>query len=473
MTDNKVFSQTIQPVRPPEKQPPGSPQVAAAAAQAAPRPGFDLLLKIEAEVRRVDSVGELMFLIANETLKLARARQIFVLIEKNGQFRVEAVSSIGTVERNSPRIRWVEAVIRTLRGEGGLLQMREFALPAYCPPGDAENTSFPYPFLAWLPFTLRDGHAFAGMLLTREVPWTEGDILIAKRLAETYAHAWAALAGPRRLKLRWPVKPVAAALLLLIAAAGFFPVPLTVLAPTEVVSVAPRIIAAPLDGVVDSIAVDPNAEVVAGQVVMRMSDTALRNELAVAEQDVKVAQARLMQVTQGAIADPKVRGDLAVMRSELSVASAKRDYARDLLDRTVVTAPASGIVIYTDKRDWIGRPVSTGERVMEVADPAHVQLRIDVPVADAIAVENGANVRAFLDSNPLRPTSAKVGSASYEAQMIEGNILAYRVYAAIEPGQSDLRLGIRGTAQISGDRVPLAYYLFRRPIAAIRQRLGL
>jgi len=434
---------------------------------------FDLLLKIEADARRAEAVGELVFLIANETLRLTRARQIFVFAGKGSRQRVEAVSAIGKVERNAPRIRWIEGIVRTLEADAGLNGKREFVLPAYCPPDDEEHKSFPYRFMLWLPFKLRDGHVFAGMLLAREVPWNEGDLVVAARLAETYGHAWSALTGERRLKRRFRLKPWLAAGAVTAIAAGFYPVPLTVLAPAEIAPVDPRIVAAPIDGVIDAITVDPNANVAEGQLLLRMSDTALRNELAVAEQDVKVAEAKLKQVSQGAVADPRVRGDLAVTRTELSLATAKRDYAADLLQRSRVTAPAPGVVIFTDKRDWIGRPVSTGERIMEIADPQKVQIRVDVPVADAVAVTSGARVRAFLDSDPLRPIAAHVRAASYEAQLIEGNVLAYRVYATIDEKRADLRLGIRGTAQVSGEKVPLAYYLFRRPIAAIRQRLGL
>ncbi len=434
---------------------------------------FDLLLKIEADARRAETVGELVFLIANETLRLTRARQVFTFAAKGSRQRVAAVSAIGKVERDSPRIRWMEGVVRALERDAGLNGKREFVLPAYCPPDDEEHKSFPYRFLVWLPFKLRDGHVFAGMLLAREVPWNEGDLVVAARLAETYGHAWAALTGERRLKRRFRLKPWLAVGAVAAIAAGFYPVPLTVLSPAEVTPIEPRIVAAPLDGVIDAIMVDPNANVQEGQLLLRMSDTALRNELAVAEQDVKVAEAKLKQVSQGAVADPRVRGELAVTRTELSLATAKRDYAADLLQRSKVTAPASGVVIFTDKRDWIGRPVSTGERIMEIADPLKVQIRIDVPVADAVAVTSGARVRAFLDSDPLRPIAAHVRSASYEAQLVEGNVLAYRVYASIDESRADLRLGIRGTAQVFGEKVPLAYYLFRRPIAAIRQRLGL
>lgn len=434
---------------------------------------FDLLLKIEADSRRCETVGELVFLIANDTLRLTRARQIFVFAAKGKRQRVEAVSSIGKVERDSPRIRWIEAVTQALEADTGLEGKREFVLPAYCPPGDEEHKTFPYRFLLWLPFRLRTGRVFGGMLLAREVPWNEGDAVVAARLGDTYAHAWVALTGERRLRRRFSIKPWLAIAALLLAASGFIPVPLTVLAPAEVAPVEPRIIAAPIDGVVEAIVIDPNAGVQQGQLLFRMSDTALRNELAVAEQDVMVAEAKLKQVSQAAIGDPKARGELAVTRTELSLATAKRDYASELLQRSRVTAPIPGVAIFTDKRDWIGRPVTTGERIMEIANPENVQIRIDVPVADAIAVTSGAKVRAFLDSDPLRPLTAHVRTASYEAQLIEGDVLAYRIYAAIEEKPDNLRLGIRGTAQVSGDKVPLAYYLFRRPIAAIRQRLGL
>ncbi len=435
---------------------------------------YEVLLRIEAEARRVESVAELRFLIANETMKLTKARQVFVLSVPRGAIKVETVSSIGAVDRNSPRIRFIEGLTRELHKQAGLSEIKAFALPAYCPAGEIEQDSYPFPFMAWLPFRLRDGHVFAGMLLARDMPWQEADLLLANRLAETYAHAWRALSGPRRLKRSVPIKPLLAVAAIVAVAAMFVPVHMTVLAPSEVVPVAPEIVAAPLDGAIEEIMVNPNERVTKGQPLFRLADTALRNEFQVAEQDVKVAQARLMQISQRAIADAEARRDLAVTRSELSVAEAKRDYAADMLARSHVNAETDGVVIFTDKRDWIGRPVSIGERVMEVADPDRVQLRIDVPVADAIAVQNGARVSAFLDSNPLRPVDAKTLSSSFDPQMIEGNILAYRVYAGFDSTTDDsLRLGIRGTSQIFGEKVPLAYYLFRRPIAVIRQRLGL
>lgn len=436
------------------------------------RPGFEMLLQTESEARRAATVGELQFLIANDTMKLSRARQVFAAtVGKNP--RVEQVSSVGKVDRDSPRIRWVETLLANLAADAGLEKRREFVLPAYCPPDDGEHKVYPFRFMLWVPLKSRKGEVFAGMLLAREIPWNEQDQLISTRLAETYAHAWQALSGAASGIRRFKPSRLAIGVALALIAAGFIPVPLTVLAPTEVTAVDPRVVASPIDGVIDAILVAPNQPVKEGQPLIRLSATTLRNELAVAERNIGVAEARLKQVTQSAVMDPKMRAELAVARSELSLAEAKRDYARDMLGRTEIAAPAAGVAVFSDPRDWIGRPVSTGERVMEVANPQRLELRIDLPVADAIALRQGARVRAFLDSSPLKPIDAEVRSVSFEAQMIENNTMAYRVYATLADGEKATRLGTRGTAQVYGDKVPLAFYVFRRPVAAMRQWLGL
>jgi hypothetical protein len=49
---------------------------------------------------------------------------------------------------------------------------------------------------------------------------------------------------------------------------------------------------------------------------------------------------------------------------------------------------------------------------------------------------------------------------------------AYRVRARLD-GRADQRVGLKGTAKLSGGWVPLAYWMLRRPLATIRQHIGL
>lgn len=446
----------------------------AAAQDAKWRVGIERLMGVEAEARRAATLAELRFLIANETAPACQANQIFVFAAKGATFKISAISGLSGFEANAPRIVLLESVVAALGKEQGLARQSEFALPAYCPHDDEEVKSYPFRFLAWQPLLHRDGKQVpGGMLLARDAPWSEASLKVAARLAETYAHAWEALTGKPgalgrllRPKLAWLLLPLA-------VLAGFIPMTMTVLAPVQIVSSNPVAITAPIDGVVDAILVDPNAHVPAGAPLVRMSDVALRNELQIAEEEVAVAQARLRLVEQGAVGEPKTRRELAVQRAELKLKTAARDYAGELLERTLIRAPSAGAAVYSDRRDWTGRPVSTGERILEIADPSALEFEIDLPVADAIQLTQDAPLRVFLDADPLNPVKGALFSFSYEARQTKAGALAYRLRGHILGELTrGARLGVKGTAQISGGRAPLAYYLFRRPLAAMRQWLG-
>ncbi|MEM1306434.1 MAG: hypothetical protein AAGG99_02820, partial [Pseudomonadota bacterium] len=117
-----------------------------------------------------------------------------------------------------------------------------------------------------------------------------------------------------------------------------------------------------------------------------------------------------------------------------------------------------------------------------LADPAKVQAEIFVPVADGGVLSSATDAKLFLDSDPLNPRTATITRADYEARAHQGDRVAFRVLARIEPksqtttpSQTDaaVRLGVRGTAQVYGAPVALGLYLFRRPITAVRQWIGL
>jgi multidrug efflux pump subunit AcrA (membrane-fusion protein) len=451
------------------------PSPAADAPAAAPsRNGVEQLLRVEADARKAASLGELKFLIANEAAPLCRARQVFLLGVKGRRIRMSAVSGLGQFDGNAPMTGMLESAVGELAADGGLGASRAFLLTAYAPPGDPDAAAYPHRFAAWQPLLLpQTGQAFAGLLMTRDTPWSEPDLTIAKRLGDTFAHAWIALAGRRRIQRRWRPSALAAALAAATVLAGFIPVNMTVLAPVRIVSSRPAAVTAPQDGVIDAVLVNPNDAVEAGAPLLRLSDVRLKNELALAEQEVIVAQARLRLVEQGAVSDAKIRRELAVQRAELALKLLARDYAGDLLAQTLITAPVAGVAVFSDKRDLAGRPLTTGQQIMQIADPDALEFEIDLPVADALNFEPGAPVRAFLDSSPLDPVSGALTTRSFEARPTESNALAYRLTARIGGAlPQGARLGIRGTAQITGGRTVLAYFLFRRPISAVRQWLG-
>lgn len=450
---------------------PAKAGVQAADAQAA----LLALLRVEAEARDAASESELFLLIANETRKLTRARQIFVLSPSvTGSLEVAAISSVPVVERNAPLVIFVEK----LAADAALATADDVkGIDTSQITDDGTAQAYPFRSMVWLPLRHKDRSTGSGIIMAREEPFTEQDLIIAKRLAAAFAHASLALKGPRR-KIgryllsfsRWHAAALAAGL----AALFLVRVPLTALAPAEIIARDPFVVAASIDGVIETIAVDVNQKVAKGDLLVKLADTTLRNKFEVAEREVQVAEARLKQANQVAFNDARGMHDIGIARAEWALKIAERDFAKDMLAKSEIRAERDGIAVYSDKRDLVGRPVAVGERILEVADAQSIEARIDLPVADAIALAPGARVKIFLDSEPLRPWHAILKRADYKAKVGDNDAMSFRLIAALD--ESDVRplprLGVRGTAQVAGDQVALGLFLFRRPIAALRQWTG-
>jgi HlyD family secretion protein len=457
-----------------------SPSSQPASASSAPRPevGNALqLLRLEGLTRDVKSLGELQLVIANETRQIIRAQQIFVATSKrNGAWAVIAATGVPSIDRGAPLVQWLEQTITRLGNDVGLEALRDFKVKAYADPDNETARAYPLTDALWLPVVARSGALRGGVLFVRSEPWGENDRVLAKRLAVTFAHAWSWVATRRPLISQFVItKRFATLAVVLLLLAGLFPVSLTALAPLEISGRDQAMITAPIDGVIDDILVPANSAVVVGQPLVRLVDTQLRNRAMVAEREMQVADARVKKTMLLAFGDARGRHELGMARAELAVKTAERNFAHELMGRTVIVAAQSGIAVFGDKRELNGRPVATGERIMEIADPNQLEIRIDVPVGDVIVLTPGARVKTFLDSDPLNPKEAVVIRADYQAKIRETGLLAFRVIAQFTPSHDATvpRLGIRGTAQIYGADVPLGFALFRRPIAAFRQWTGL
>jgi Biotin-lipoyl like len=435
-----------------------------------------VLLRVEGEARAAKTIAELAVLIANETRKLTRAQQVFVLRKAaSGELQIEAASAMTAIDRQVPLVQWLERTVARASSDVGLNSTREFTLNSYGDASDPLTSSYPLREALWFPLVDRTNQLFAGAILLRSEPWTSAETILVQRLSVTFAQAWYWISTSKAVRTKFQISPKRALATALTASIScLFPVAMTTLAPFEIGAREPTVVTAPIDGVIQDIPVAPNSLVQTGDVLVRFTDTVLRNRLEVAERELQVADARIKKNMLLAITDIRGRHELALARSELTVKTAERDYANDLLTRAKITATRSGIAIFTDKRDLIGRPISTGERIMEIADPAQIELRIDVPVADSIILSDDKRAKIFLDSDPLRPRDAMIVHGDYQAKLREGGNVSFRVVANLTDSSSPPpRLGIRGTAQLYGDRVPLIYYILRRPIAVLRQWIGL
>jgi hypothetical protein len=443
---------------------------------AAPSP-LAALLHLEARARAARDLPALDFVVANETWQLAPYRQAAVFRrDVLGRPALASVSGLAVLEGDSPFTLWITRLaahawkaFAAPRAFGAADVPAEFA--------DGWGEWLP-PHALFVPLAGPDGERLGAAIYARDEPWSESVVAQVTRLHEAYGYSlWAltrgaSLSARLRAALRrssWLLKlAVAAALLALL-----LPVRMSVLAPAEVIALEAQVVAAPMDGVVAAFHVQPNQEVTRDQPLFSLDRTTLASRREVAQKALEVARADALLSAQKAFDSDESRAELAVRQGRVREREAELAYLDTQLARVDVRAPAGGVAVFGDPNDWIGRPVQTGERIVLLADPADAGVLVWLPVADAINLEPGAEIRLFLHVAPLSPLAARLTETSYQAALSPDGIAAYRIRGRFDGAAGGARIGLKGTAKVYGERRPLAYHVFRRPLATLRAWTGL
>ncbi|WP_440466344.1 efflux RND transporter periplasmic adaptor subunit [Pseudomonas sp. YH-1] len=426
---------------------------------------FAQFLALERQARAAQTVEQLAYHLVNDGQALFGYRHAALLIAG----KVQALTGISVVEPNAPFVAFVEQACAQLQKQQALAKPQRVDFQTLGAQQQADWQALSVGEVFWLPLADRQGAPFGGLWLAREQPWNDAEQALLVQLGDAYAHAWQALQPRKPWRLRWPRRrllAIGAALLVLL----LLPVRQSVLAPAEVVPLDGQVISAPLDGVIQQVLVKPNQTVKAGELLVRFDATTLQAQADVAERSLGVAEAELKANSQRAFSDAESGAKVDLLAARVEQKRAERDYARDLLARAEVRAPRDGIAVFADAERWTGKPVQTGERLMELADPRQAELRIDLAVANAIRLAPEAEVQLFLDSDPLNRHAARLARSAYEAQPVAGGQLAYRLDARFDTAPP--RIGLRGTAKLYGERAPILLYVLRRPLAALRQTVG-
>ena len=441
------------------------------------------LLALSRHARQAGSPEELAFLAVNDSHALAPYRQAALWFEGRG---IRALSGVVEAEANAPYAQWLNRLCAFVH--------REYAQPSILTavqlPADlaGEWSEWLPPYALWLPLGSPQpdaSPAAGGLLLAAEQPWRDDTVPLMVEWMEAWHHAWQArtrtpawpwqrmlplLRGSAKTAPWWKRRRVqaAAAVALLMC----LPVRLSVLAQGELVPARPAVIRAPVDGVIGQFHVQPNQAVKAGQPLFSFEEPSPNAHREMAAQALATAQAEYRQQAQQAVSDARSKPQLALLLGKIEEKRAEADFYQSQLDRSRVAAPTDGVALFDDPTEWIGKPVQTGERVMRVAAPGDVEVEAWLSIGDAIPLAEGAPVQLYLSSDPLTPIAARVRYVAHDAVARPDGSYAYRVRARLDEPTAR-RVGLKGTAKLSGEHVPLAYWMLRRPWAVLRQAIGL
>ncbi|MCE2879629.1 MAG: HlyD family efflux transporter periplasmic adaptor subunit [Comamonadaceae bacterium] len=439
---------------------------------------WESLDRLVARARGADTEAALFFCVANDSHALLPYRAALVFEVQAGSARFVCQSGLTSVDRRGAYGSWCEQVAQALLprvGQGCSLTMQQFdaalhpawqeywpeVVYAYALPGPRGQ---PLGLVIYLPDQAWSAQAGA---MFGALHQAYGLCLQSLRSRRRGWFGGARADGrPRRTGRFLLAGLVLGALVLCIPVRQF------VVAPAEIISLDAVAVTAPVEGIVAELVAKPNQAVKKGDALVRLDDTSIRNRLDSARQALEVARAEYLAGAHRAFVSSDKTSETGVLRGRISERLSEVAFLQEQLGMQTIRALREGIAVYGQENDWIGKPVAAGQRIMELADASKLGVQVWVPVADAINLDSGAPLSLLLHSDPLNPLQALIEQASYQAVRSPDGVTAYRVRARLAEASRVPRLGLRGSAKIDGQMVPLGYFLLRRPLAVARQWLG-
>jgi len=220
-----------------------------------------------------------------------------------------------------------------------------------------------------------------------------------------------------------------------------------VVAPARLEGLVERVIAAPVDGFVGSVAVRPGARVTRGQLLVSLED----RELALERERRRSENAQLDKLYGEALSGDDA-AQIVVARARLEQARSELDLAESRLERSRLVAPIDGVVISGDLAQSLGAPVKRGQELMKVAPRNGFRVVIEVDEQDVARLRDGQRATVLFAALPGAPVALDVSRIAPVATVIdERNV--YEVEGSLDAAAL-LRPGLRGVARIAtGQRV--------------------
>lgn len=382
------------------------------------------------------------------------------------QLHLHATSRAGHFDTRSNLARDMAQLIEdgTTTGDESLAACRERVLHAL----NARSLT-----VAWLDHPGRMVAGVGALLAGTDGASDLDDERLAARLApwapllDLRAHAYPGLADRLKQRLQGTPRRIAlAAALAMLLVLGAWPVTDRVTAEVLIEPATQRIVSAPFAGLLESIAVRAGDNVTAGQVVVRMDEQELR-----LERESLTAEQQQLEQRESA---HRARGELEATqqaRLELEKLALRAALIERRLQQLAVAAPIDGVVLTAGLEREVGRAVSTGQPLLEIAPLAQVRAEFRVPATEIARIGEHADVRFELDAFADREYMTQVERVRPRAELGDGESY-FVAEATLDNTEQLLRPGMRGRADLMGRRVALAWRFARAPVDALRRWRG-
>ena len=275
------------------------------------------------------------------------------------------------------------------------------------------------------------------------------------------------IAYRRAFRRQWILNfgiPIVAVALLLAT-----PFPLQVKTKCTVQPEKKRYIAAPYDGRLEEVFVEPGDVVNQGDVLARMDAQEIRWELGVVSADYNRARKQ-----RDAAMAPGARDESTaqIAKFEMERLELKRKLLQDREANLDIKSPTDGVVISGDPKKLEGARLTMGQTLAEVGPMEENIFELEIDDADIRHVAIGDPVRIKLDSMPTKTLYGTLDLIHPQAeQRGDRNVFIGDVKVEASDRQQ-LRPGMKGTAKITGPTHALGWNLFHKAWEQLLFRFG-
>lgn len=244
------------------------------------------------------------------------------------------------------------------------------------------------------------------------------------------------------------------AVILSILIAMIIPIPYRVPADCRIQPVMRRTVAAPFENRLYRSYVKPGDEVEAGQIMAELDGREIRVNLAEA---IAARSAAVKKRDNAMVLDDPATLQMAQLEADRLALEVERLQYRS--DNLIIRSPIEGVVLTGNLERSEGVPVTTGQKLYEVAPLEEMLMEISIPETEVRHVEQGAKVFLRLDSDSIKKWESSLGSVHPISEISDGGNV-FVAEASLQNEDDILRPGMKGSVRIEAGNKPIGWILF-------------
>jgi hypothetical protein len=148
--------------------------------------------------------------------------------------------------------------------------------------------------------------------------------------------------------------------------------------------------------------------------------------------------------------------EINIARAQIDEADAEINLSEQMIARATLRAPFAAVVVTGDLSQSVGRPVTRGDVLFELAPLDRYRMNAAAPEADIGFVKPGQRGELLLSALPGKTFAFEVASITSVAQAGEG-VNGFEVIAPLSGAGQELRPGMEGVAKIDVGRRHVAW----------------